>query len=405
MNLHVRGALLLATAAGLTTGPLLAQFLNRAVWLGLDEEGVRRNFAQGTEYYLDRMSYVDLAPWWDRGLLRFGNQVGYRLGSVSSTDFTIEGHLNQQVDLGEGLSFRYHYLQSEHRDARFVRNAIALEYATSERTAWFVQATPFADKERIDVSIGTWLYRERDDGIRLMVTMVDAPSEKSRQFEFARDPIGLHLAATFGDRDSHRIAVELGSQMPFELRRLEDLRTFEMQRHIATVTTHLRLGDRDWLVGHLESEVTQKSLRGLTSEDSTAEEFGRTFHQARIEWFRDCETPWSVGLVHTYQSEHGRRPNDAANNLRSQRREWFGIARVQLPVSERFSFEPQLLAGNVKNSFFDGVSAADDDQFEGKIAWNVRWDFNANVSLSIIVSTQLDELAFGGGGAQFVARF
>jgi hypothetical protein len=27
------------------------------------------------------------------------------------------------------------------------------------------------------------------------------------------------------------------------------------------------------------------------------------------------------------------------------------------------------------------------------------------VTLAVIVSTQLDELAFGGGGAQFVARF
>ena len=29
--------------------PACAQFLNRAVWLGLDEEGIRRDFAQGRE--------------------------------------------------------------------------------------------------------------------------------------------------------------------------------------------------------------------------------------------------------------------------------------------------------------------------------------------------------------------
>lgn len=44
-------AVVAASAAGLP-----AQFLNRAAWLGSDEEGVRRDFAQGTEYFLDRFS-------------------------------------------------------------------------------------------------------------------------------------------------------------------------------------------------------------------------------------------------------------------------------------------------------------------------------------------------------------
>lgn len=397
--------ILCSIATALLCAPATGQFLNRAVWLGLEDEGIRRNFGQGTEYFLDRMSYVVAAPWWDRGLTRFGNEVAYRIGSVSSSDFTIEGHLNQAIDLGDGLSFRYHFLQGEHRDARFVRNAVALEYATGEQTAIFAQGTPFADKEQIDVSFGAWLFREQDNALRVMVTLVDAPSEKADTFEFDRAPIGLHLAGTFGDRDSHRIAFEIGSQMPFELRRLDDLSTFEMQRHIGTVTTHLRLGERDWLVAELESEYTEKSLRPADLSRPAVEDFDRTFHQARLEWWRDGDMPWSIGVVHTYQSEHGRRPNDPGGDLRPQRREWFGIARVQVPISERFSFEPQLLAGNVKNSLFDGLAIDNDDRFEGKIAWNARWDFNQNVTLSIIVSTQLDELAFGGGGAQFVARF
>ena len=59
----------------LLAAPVTAQFVNRATWLGVDEEGVRRNFAQGTEYFLDRFSYVVTAPWWERSLPTFGSRV------------------------------------------------------------------------------------------------------------------------------------------------------------------------------------------------------------------------------------------------------------------------------------------------------------------------------------------
>ncbi|MCK5941069.1 MAG: hypothetical protein KAI24_03790 [Planctomycetes bacterium] len=396
---------LAATTALLLAAPVCGQFLNRAVYLGADEEGVRRDFRQGREYFLDRMSYVSLAPWWDRGLLRFQDEVQYRFGSVSSTDFTVEGHIDHALDLGDGVAFRYHVLHGEHRDTRFIRNAIGLEYATSDTTAVFAQGTPFGDKERIDISVGGWLHRDGDDALRVMLTLVDAPSEKSDTAVYEQSPYGLHLAGTFGDRDSHRIAFELGAQLPFEQRRLADDQRFEMQRYIGTVQTHLVLDDDDRLVAALESEWTDKDLRPAAANDPLRERFDRTFQQVRVEWWRDGPRPWSVGFVHTYHSEHGRRPNDPANDLRTLRREWMVVARCQVPIDGRLSLEPQLFAGHVEDRFFDGVEDRASSGFEGKIAWNARWDFSPNVTLALIVSTQLDEFAFGGGGAQFVARF
>lgn len=104
--------------------PATAQFVNRAVWLGFEEEGMRRHFAQGTEYFLDRFSYVVVAPWWERGLPNFGNRVGYRLGSTSGSHFAVEGAIDHVVPLGDGLLFRYHARQGENRDTRFVRNSV-----------------------------------------------------------------------------------------------------------------------------------------------------------------------------------------------------------------------------------------------------------------------------------------
>lgn len=382
-----------------------AQFLNRAVWLGVDEEEFRRNFDQGTEYFLDRMSYVIAPPWWDRGLSRFDNEAQYRFGSVTGSEFSIDANLDHQVELGDGASFRYHFLQGETRDARFVRNVVALEYATSASTAVFAQGTPLADKSLIDVSVGAWLLREDDQALRVMLTLVDAPSEKSRILEYDRAPYGLHVAGTFGSPDSHRIAFEIGAQLPFELQRLDNPLRLEMQRYIGTVETQLRLGARDWLSCSLESEHTEKKLLRFDMTAPLLEDFDRTFHQARVEWWRDGPMPWSIGVVHTYLSEDGRRPDSLSSSPRTQRREWLGVARMQLPISDKFSFEPQLLAGNVRNFTSDGILFRNVDRFEGKIAWNARWDFSANVTLALVVTTQLDEMAFGGGGCQFVARF
>lgn len=403
----VFGRIALAAIGGLLiAGDAAAQFLNRAVWLGVEEEGVRRDFSQGNEYFLDRMSYVHVAPWWDRGLVRFANEVDYRLGSVASREFTIEGNIDHRFELGDGVAFRYHVLQSETRDTRFVRNAVGLEYETSATTAVFAQGTPFGDKSLIDVSLGAWLMRDQDRQLRVMLTLVDAPSEKSTLVEYETAPYGLHVAGAFGGPDSHRVAFELGAQLPMELRRLDSGDRFELERYIGTVSTHLRLGEHDWLVASLESERTDKSLRPQAAMASTLELFDRTFHQASVEYWRDAaEVPWSIGFAHTYHSEHGLRPNDPANDLRTMRREWLLVARARLPLGEKFSLEPQLFAGNVRQAFRDGNVDGRSDGFEGKISWNARWDFSPNATLAILVSTQIDELAFGGGGAQFVARF
>jgi hypothetical protein len=79
--------------------------------------------------------------------------------------------------------------------------------------------------------------------------------------------------------------------------------------------------------------------------------------------------------------------------------------RTRLAAGEKLSFEPQLFAGIVEDEFRDAGDTRDEHRFEGKLSWNTRWDFTPNVALSLLVGFQLDEPAFGGGGAQFVARF
>lgn len=398
--------LLAAGAAALLADGAEAQHMNRAVWLGFEEEGVRRDFRQGTEYFLDRMSYVVAPPWHDPDLSIWGNQVRYAFGSVTSSEFTFEGRVDHEFELGDGVGFHYHVLQSEHRDTRFLRNAIGLSYQLDETSALFAQGTPFGDKSLIDVSVGGWLWRRDDDGLRAMVTLVDAPSDKSEVTEFESAPYGLHVAGAFGERDDLRVSFDVGAQLPFRARRLEDDAVLDFERYLAAGEARLRLARRDWLVCAVDAEYTDKRLAPAMADDPLREHFHRTFAQLRAEWYRDDgRNPWSIGVVHTMHDESGLRPNDASADLRTRRREWFGVARVQLPIDGRLSLEPQLFAGHVQDRYRDGLDDRDRSRFEGKIAWNARWDFSERAHLVLIVSTQLDELAFGGGGAQFVARF
>jgi hypothetical protein len=393
--------LLLALAAA----PLRAQFVNRAAWLGGDEEGVRRDFPQGTEYYLDRFSYVVVPPWWDAGLPAFGNRIDYRLGSTSGTQFTIEGAIDHKIDLGDGFAFRYHVLQGENRDTRFLRNAVAGEMALGESSAVFVQGELFAEKSLIDVGAGAWLFRRDDDALRLMVTAVDATDGKSRDFFYERDPYAVMASGAFGDADGHRVRFEVGGQLPFKWVDAADGDQLEMRRWIASATSQHRLAARDVLVVGAEGELTDKTFAPGDPGDATAEDFDRVFLQARIEWWRDVATPWSIGVLHTALDEDGLRLDDPSADLRTRRDEWFGVLRVRLAGGGRLSFEPQAFAGWVDDEFRDGVEDRSESRFEGKFAWNTRWDFTPLVSLSVILSAQLDEPAFGGGGAQFSARF
>jgi hypothetical protein len=393
-------AVVAASAAGLP-----AQFLNRAAWLGSDEEGVRRDFAQGTEYFLDRFSYVVVAPWHERGLPTFGNRVDYRLGSTSGTQFTVEGAIDHALPLGDDFTFRYHVLQGENRDARFVRNAVALERRLGDGAAAFVQGEVFAEKSLIDVSAGAWLLRRGDDALRVMLTAVDMTADKSRDFRYERAPLATMASGAFGDAATHRVRFEVGGQLPFEQRDLDDDDRFAMRRWIGSATSHLRLAERDVLVTSFEAETTDKRLRPGAPASALAEDFDRTFLQARGEWWRDAAIPWSAGVLHTRHDEDGRRIADPSADLRTRRREWFGVLRVRLRAGERLCFEPQAFAGLVDDEFRDGVGARDERRFEGKLAWNTCWEFSPTMSLTAIVSLQLDEPAFGGGGAQFQARF
>jgi len=388
-----------------STAELPAQYFNRAAFGGVEDEGFRRDFAIGNEYFLDRFSVVVPPPWWQRGLPWFADRFEYRLGSTSSTQFTLEGAYDQRFALDKTAGIGVHLLHSENRDWRFLRQALELDLLTSASTGLFVQAEPSAEKAEIDVSAGAWLWRAGDQGLRLMWTGVDLTSEKSRSFEYRRAAHAVMLTGAHGRGEDWRITWELGGQLPFQVEELATQESLRMERWIGSAEAHWRLAAQDWLVAAAELEWTRKEMRPAAVGGASTEDFDREFRQFRLEYWRDQpDRSWSVGVLHTNMAEDALRPFDPAGGQHGRRQEWFGIARLQLPIDGRLSFEPQVFAGYVSNRQ-DGAERQRHQRFEGKAAWNLRWDFSPHTTLVLVVSTQLDQWAFGGGGAQFSMRF
>ena len=95
-------------------------------------------------------------------LHQFGG-VARRLDELDATHD--RGASRSHVPLGSGFGFRYHVLQSENRDARFLRNEAALEYELSATSAVFAQTSLLADKSLVDVSVAGHVRDEFRDGI------------------------------------------------------------------------------------------------------------------------------------------------------------------------------------------------------------------------------------------------
>ena len=204
-----------ALCLALFATPAGAQFINRATWLGDEDEPFVRDYAQDEEYFMDRFSYVDAPPWWfgeDRDPFR--NRLFVAGGSVSSKRLTLEAIGNLGIELGRGFTGRLNYLQSENQATQFERVALGIDKDVSDATSVFVQLEGTPDKSRADISFGLELFRTDHSAHRVAVTLVDFSQGKSDEFEYEQAPFGLLFAGYGGDPEGFDLVYELGLQLP-----------------------------------------------------------------------------------------------------------------------------------------------------------------------------------------------
>jgi hypothetical protein len=394
----------------LLAGSADAQFINRALWLGDDREGFRRDYRQDEEYFMDRAAYVDPLPWRSAGQREvFGNRLSAVAGSVSSDELTVEALADVGVELGQGFTGRFHYLQSEHQSARFERFAVGLDASISESLALFAQLEGTADKSRADLALGLALAQSELSAHRLSLTLVDFPQGKSDEFEYDRQPYGLGLAGRFASESDHELSYELGFQTPFEQRDLATDDVLEMHRAIGLVEARAALSERDRLIVGLEGELTDKSLEpgdGATAAESADVVLGRL----RAEWWRSGASgrQYSLGASYLHLNEEYGQGGDPDETGSTERRELMLATRAHFPLGGAWSLEPYVLGGRVDLETQGVQAALDGDDFlgfQGKCGAPLRFDFSEFAFLRIDLSLQLDEFAFGGGAVQFVASF
>jgi hypothetical protein len=81
---------------------------------------------------------------------------------------------------------------------------------------------------------------------------------------------------------------------------------------------------------------------------------------------------------------------------------------MHLPLGGKWGLEPQVFAGYVRYEEQSGPTPDDTRHrhgFQGKAAATMLYRFSEQTVLTLIIGVQLDELGFGGGGAQFVTYF
>jgi len=397
----------------LMLAPCQAQYLNRAIWLGTEDESIRRNFKQGTDYFLDRASYVDVMPW-QRGatLDPFGNRFSLAGGSVSNTQLTIEGVGNGRVRLDETFGFGAHYLQSENQATQFQRFGMSLEALFSEQTAGFLLVEGSTQKERADLSFGVELARGTDHTQRITCTAVDFASHKSDSFDYEQRPFGLLFSGFGGSAESLEFAYELAAQLPMEERRFDDDERFRMHRTIGSFEVRIRCNQRDRLLLYGEGELSDKHVRPADPAASPREDYASKFGRARVEYWRAIGdgADWAVGGSYLYLDNDDDRPNDPQQNLRERRREALLSVRSRLVLSDKWTWEPYLLGGYIRHELdYDDPMVAPEDQgfegFQGKWGAPIRYRFSAHASIRFDASVQLDQAKFAGGGIQFAAVF
>ncbi len=402
-------ALCVASLALLAT-PARAQFMNRAIWLGFEDEGLRRDYRQDAEYFIDRASYVDAPPWWRADSLNpFSNRVSIAGGSVSSTELTLENSLQLGLDIGKGVTFRAQQLGSENQTTRYQRFAVGFDVATTNSSSFLFQLEGDADKARADVSFGAELMRTDHSAHRILFTLADWSERKSSVFEYDTKPYGLMLAGYHGDRDSVQFVYDLSTQLPFEERMVESGTVFEMQRTIGLAEVRVPIGPLDRIIFGLDGELTTKENRPTDPGALVREDADIARGRLRVDWWRSPADGYDTTLglwLHHLDEDHVR-PNDPAETRRVRRREAGLTGRMRVPLTDTWTLEPYLIGGHV--DLVDRTGGVTDDLdfegFQGKIGAPLLFRFSDAAFLRIDLSLQLDEAAFGGGGIQFQASF
>lgn len=399
--------LFLAASAIAPAAP--CQFMNRALWLG-EDEGLRRDYRQDEDYFIDRASYVDAPPWWRAGSLDpFVNRVSIAGGSVSTTALTLESSLQLGVDLGQGFKFRMQQLGSEHQSTRFQRHAVGLELETSDSSAVLFQLEGDAEKARADMSFGLELLRSDHSAHRILFTRVDWPAGKSDVFTYDQRPFGVMAAGWHGPPDGWQVAYDVGVQLPLEERELATDDVLELERTIASAELRIPVGERDRLVLGYDGELTSKAARTADPASLDAETGDVSRGRVRLDWWHappdGIDT--SIGVWFHHLDEDYERPNDLAGSLRVRRRAAGITTRMRVPLDERWSFEPYLIAGRVELAEVEGGldTNLDPQLFQGKLGTPALFRFSESAWLRFDLSLQIDRLGFGGGGVQLQLSF
>ena len=366
-----------------------------------------RDYDLKDDAFMQRFSYRFLP---ERERAWFDDPSGFRgtYGSVSSDEFYVFQEFRQRVRIHDGLYFALRHVRKEDLDTRYDRTLTGLGVKFENGLDLAAYAEMFAVKEGIDVQFEARYRCLGGSDARIAFVLVDAPSEKSDEFDDERAPFTLFLDGTLRLPGGGHIYGWANFNTHFRRQlKLEGFDwTYSQEMAGARITVPLfeawrvsgsvrgEVGDRTRRIVDptlAAPEIEQRfSRRGLIADVEVERRFSRTLDA------------WA-GFRYVRLKERDYRPEDITETSRLRRREFLLHAGVKLQIRDYLSFWPGIYFDVIDNreSFIANPvrRERDEDEIEAKLNLPFTWHIG-EATLTLNPTLMLSDPSFGGGNVQ-----
>jgi len=333
-------------------------------------------------------------------------------GSITSNHLYYDLRLRQDFDFDDSFhAFMLDIQRSEDFDGAFDRQLVGLKYGFSENTEFWLQGDVFADKSLSDVYL-TGRHRLLTDGYQhwLQVSLIlpdtyfnDKTSGDDRLVD---EPMTLFLQwqgnsqQALGQRHlaslSYTPSTSIDSRSEMLFADSESIRG----------AISWSMGKADWRAGFdMEAEFSERDYL-LDENPGIKTDFERETFAITL-YYHLLDVAWQpkAGLRYFSLDEQGYFGRRSDQTGRVKRREPLLFVSGSVELSPTQQLKPALYLGvaRIDQSFSDPEwKDRDENEFIGKVSlpWQYLMSAKSGAVLTVALSANLHEAAFGGGNVQ-----
>ncbi|MCC5812814.1 MAG: hypothetical protein JJU06_20830 [Ectothiorhodospiraceae bacterium] len=370
-----------------------------------------REFDYNAESFLHRFSF-EPKPALGRGSPLPRDGLFGLAGSSRSNELYVDMRAQATLETESPLFFGYRFHRTEDFDGRYDENLVGFgaHVGPFRVSVW---GDVVGAKEDIDIHGELLWLPSAGNHLRFTLVAPDAVyNSKQGEGEYLRKPYTYYLDGQWQVLDDLRLYGFINHNDHMRWR--ENTREFTLRdrQHSAGVGVDLRL-NRYWSASvELEGLYGVRRRDGLAGPDEADQRLRRSFGLATVElrqWLRDDLQAW-YGARYLHFDETDRRPRDAEEHVRYERRETMVYGGVRYRWTDAVSFAPGIFVNYADNTerYPDVPGESDSDRgIYAKLTPSVELlvDRRRGGYITLNPSVRLHRAAFGGGNIQAYLPF